>query len=427
MLLELALLVGLWPTNQTLRQSAITAKAYESPDFCKACHKELYEQWQGTMHSQASSDPFYMGTFQLASRETDGLVDQFCSRCHTPVGALAGEIPPVDHSRLSEVSAQGIFCDFCHTLEGQERIANARYIVRPGEVKLGPFGDGNAVVHKVQFSEFHTRPEFCGTCHDVDHPVNGLPLETTYREWAAGPYNTGIVETQTTCQDCHMTPGPGVMKPNPGKASELGEKRPHIWTHSMVGGGGLAALLGETALMEAARQRLQAAAEMKLYGPDEVSQGTQAEIKVAITNVGCGHHLPTGVTELRDMWLELTVTEAQGKVVFQSGHLDKNGELTPGTVKYGVIVADADGQATPKFWLAASKLSDHRIPPKETVTERFVVPVPQGITGPLTVQTRLRYRAASPSVLRLGLGEDSPATLPIVEMTEAKMELSVRD
>jgi hypothetical protein len=48
------------------------------------------------MHSNAYKDPFYQKEFHAASIDTDGLVDDFCSRCHTPIGVLSGEIPPAD-------------------------------------------------------------------------------------------------------------------------------------------------------------------------------------------------------------------------------------------------------------------------------------------------------------------------------------------
>ena len=70
-------------------------------------------------------------------------------------------------------------------------------------------------------------------------------------------------------------------------------------------------------------------------------------------------------------------------------------------------------------------MSDHRIPPKETVTESYDVQIPAGTPGPLKVAARLRYRAASPSLLRLALGPNSKGALPIVEMTRAEAELKL--
>jgi hypothetical protein len=140
---------------------------------------------------------------------------------------------------------------------------------------------------------------------------------------------------------------------------------------------------------------------------------------VDVTNIGCGHKLPTGLTEIRQMWLEVIVKDAAGKQVFASGLLDDQGEIREGAVVYHTVVAGADGKPTPKFWLAASKLSDHRIPPKETAKESFQFQVPAGTKGPLSVDVRLLYRAASPSVLRLALPAEEAARLPIVEMTTA--------
>jgi hypothetical protein len=424
MLAVLALTALPW-MRPAAEPGSVPADKYEEPEFCKACHRELHSQWDGTMHSHATDDPFYAGAFALASRETEGLVDHFCSACHTPAGFLAGELPPVDHSKLSDVSRKGVFCDFCHTMTGHEAPFNARYLVDPGEIKRGPFGDAEAMGHEAQFSEFHTDPEFCATCHDVDHPVNGLHLETTYKEWAAGPYNTGDRETRTVCQDCHMTPGPGVTKPNPGKASEIGKERPHIFTHNAVGGGGVAALMGEEGTMRLATERLQAAAELALGLPQNARAGAEAEVRVEVTNVGCGHSIPTGVTELRDVWLELIVEDAAGNVVFTSGELTEAGEIAEGAVRYGVVVADADGNPTPKFWLAASKVLDHRIPPKETVTETYSVPIPADAAGPLKVRARLRYRAASPVLLREMMGPDVRVDLPIVDMATTEGELKL--
>jgi len=422
----LALVVVALPWLQpTAEHGSVPADEYEQPEFCKACHKAAYNEWQGTMHAHSSDDPFYEGAFLLASHETDGLTDRFCSRCHTPIGFLAGEIPPADHSALSETSRKGLSCDFCHTMTGHEGIGNAQYLVEPGDVKLGPFGDGDGMAHEVQYSEFHTTAEFCGTCHDVDHPVNGLSLETTYKEWAASPYNTADPQTRTICQDCHMTPGPGVTKPNPGKASEIREERPHVFTHTFVGGGGVAALMGEEDTMRLATERLQAAAQMALHLPAATQRGADMQVKVGVTNVGAGHGLPTGVTEFRELWLELIVEDAAGKALFSSGQLGETGEIAEGATKYGVVVADADGNPTPKFWLAASKLLDHRIPPQETVTETYTVPVPADAAGPLKVRARLRYRAASPKLLRETMGPDAEVDLPVVDMATAEGELAL--
>ena len=47
------------------------------------------------------------------------------------------------------------------------------------------------------------------------------------------------------------------------------------------------------------------------------------KLLVGVQNVGAGHHLPTGVADFRELWLDITITDATGKIVFSSGKLDK--------------------------------------------------------------------------------------------------------
>ena len=115
-----------------------------------------------------------------------------------------------------------------------------------GGTKYGPFNDSPDTIHKNQYSELHTRSEFCGGCHDVSHAGNDLPIEQTYTEWRQGPYNTTDPKTTVHCQDCHMRQRPGFpctgstrdqITPVLHRLETLGgKKRPHIWTHYFVGG-----------------------------------------------------------------------------------------------------------------------------------------------------------------------------------------------
>ena len=52
-------------------------------------------------------------------------------------------------------------------------------------------------------------------------------------------------------------------------------------------------------------------------------KGDLLKFQVNIKNTGCGHYLPTGLTELRQMWLEISVTDAEGKIVYLDGKMDE--------------------------------------------------------------------------------------------------------
>jgi Cytochrome c554 and c-prime len=51
------------------------------------------------------------------------------------------------------------------------------------------------------------------------------------------------------------------------------------------------------------------------------------DFSVEVRNLTNGHNVPTGFTEERPVWLQITVTDPRGVVVFRSGDRDPNGDL----------------------------------------------------------------------------------------------------
>ena len=49
--------------------------------------------------------------------------------------------------------------------------------------------------------------------------------------------------------------------------------------------------------------------------------GTRLEIPVVIQNTGAGHRVPGGFSQEREVWVELTVKDARGNVVYEVGRL----------------------------------------------------------------------------------------------------------
>ena len=58
------------------------------------------------------------------------------------------------------------------------------------------------------------------------------------------------------------------------------------------------------------------------------------EFRVQVKNATDGHNVPTGFTGERLVWLEVTVTDREGTVVFKSGYRDPNGDLLDGHSAY---------------------------------------------------------------------------------------------
>ena len=175
------------------------------------CHPEIYKQWNGSMHSNAFVDPVFQALWRIGVKETNGAVEKLCAGCHTAIGTVAGEVKlgPDGVFQASDIAKKGVQCDLCHTIKGareQETPTrepqNASIIVDPGNVKRGPYKDSDSPYHDTEYSELHTRSEFCANCHNVFHPSNNFPIEDTYREWKTSVYAQAGIQ----CQDCHMMP-----------------------------------------------------------------------------------------------------------------------------------------------------------------------------------------------------------------------------
>lgn len=340
-----------------------------TPSTGCGCHSAFMEEWKVSMHAKALSDPLYNVKLKEASTATDGALDPFCTSCHAPAAVMAGEIDGLDSSRASAVGIEGVGCDFCHHVTGTEGgIGNASVRVAQDAVRRAQLKDPQAP-HPAAYEQFHETAEFCGNCHNVDHPVNGMHLEATYTEWKNGPYAAeGIV-----CQDCHLTPGPGVTKPNPGKAAGMGPQRDHIYTMTFAGGN---VGLGDAVRAE---ERLKAAATLDLVAPELVESG-DVSVTTSITNVGAGHYLPTGLTEVRQMWLEVTATDEDGN------------ELLAERRDFGTVLQDAAGNAPVELWDATQVASDDRIAPRESATNEYSFPMSGAA---VTVEATLYYRSCS--------------------------------
>lgn len=356
---------------------------FVGPNGC-GCHAQLIEQWRRSMHSKALTDPLYLTKLEEAQKATDGAIGPFCDTCHGPAATMTGEM---GNENLSAGVVDGINCSWCHSVTGlmEGKPANTSHLVSPDGIRRAQIKDPDAP-HPAQYSAFHETAEFCGGCHNVDHPVNGMHLEATYSEWAESPW----AEEGVTCQDCHMSRQAGVVGSFTGQAAGGSLERPGMYAMTFIGANvaqGDAA--GATALLESA-------ATMEIEAPEVVTDGS-ANLTVTITNNGAGHYLPTGLTEVREMWLEVTATDISGE----------SREL--GTRRFVTILEDDEGNAPVELWEATKIKSDDRIPPRESVSESYEITLPEGVDRS-TVKAELLYRSASDEFASKA-GVDNPVTL----------------
>ncbi|MDY6824716.1 MAG: multiheme c-type cytochrome [Thermodesulfobacteriota bacterium] len=413
---------------------AFDTSQFISPQICGGCHGDIYAQWENSMHNLAHHDPVYQ---KVAKFFVKGLTDpaeikesESCVKCHTPVGFVTGNPRKTsdEFSSVPDIAQHGIQCDFCHSATGATKMYNNGMTLAPGEgeidpgVKRGPRKDAVSGYHDTAFSEFHTSAKICGTCHNVKHVAFKTDLETTYDEWLKSPYNTEAPETRVTCQGCHMHQRPGVpatgatpRPDNPGLACDFGPERPHVFTHNFVGANGVVpGQFGDDTKTQMAAERLQNAAALTL----DTTGIKNDRLRVTVTNTGAGHKLPTGLTNARQMWIEIKIkNKTTGKILFTAGVPDKNGYVPDDTVMYNTVFGDGQGNPVINISKAREILRDYRILPKQSVTETFNLPPELPETG-LEIRARLCYRTFSQKQLDMVM-DKGKTTMPVISMAEA--------
>jgi hypothetical protein len=407
-----------------------------SPETCSDCHDEIYGQWQNSMHNLSHNDPVYLlvsGYFLKGLTHEDEVAEaESCVKCHTPVGNVSGfpEKSSDDRSKVSEIATHGIQCDYCHSATGAEKMYNNGIILEPGHgeddpgIKRGPLDDCETEFHDTMFSEFHTSAEICGTCHNVKHVRFNTNLETTYDEWKNGPYNSEDPEKRVTCQQCHMRQRPGIPSTgstdrpdNPGYAASWAVEREHVPTHYFVGGNSyVPGSYRDTVKPGMAEERLQNAALLTV----DDGRLKQGKIDITIKNSGAGHFLPTGLTDVRQMWLEIIVEDQKGSIVYSSGCADENGYLPKNSYIYNTVFGDGNGNEILNISKAREILKDNRIPPLESKTE--AISLPEGERKNLTVNVRLLYRIASQKIIDT-IAEKGKYELPVIVMAEVEKKI----
>jgi hypothetical protein len=422
----------------TITGKPVQSSEFMSPDICGGCHAEIFAQWNGSMHSHAFHDPIFQALWKLGSQETNGLTDKLCAGCHTGIGTVSEEIILQDGEfQVSTIAKRGVQCDLCHTVVKSTFLEtpthepqNASIVLAPGDIKRGPYKDSVSPFHKTAYSELHTTSEFCANCHNVFHPVTNFHIERTYDEWKFSVYAQNGIQ----CQDCHMMPLQQSIETartlkkqnNPGKACSMGPDRDQVYTHEFVGANfTVTSLLDSPQHAEIARERLKSASDLAIMLPETVEPGNIATVSVKVTNVGAGHNLPTSLTEVRQMWLDVKITDATGTTLYRSGTLDDKGAIDPQAKLFHAKAVDKQGKHTYKPWEINRFEYNATIPPKGAITTPYTFLVPETVNGPLSVSATLRYRSYPQSLANLLLAEDA-ITLPIVDMVHQETEVMVR-
>ena len=449
-LLTILLATILFFTNTEELIAKHTYDDYEDPYVCMGCHFDIFKQWNASSMAKGMTNKFMQAQyFKLAlpdgkaDKKVEGVIGG-CIGCHAPASFVVGDIPP-ETAEKNTPANRGVFCDFCHTITGMkgEMPFNFNYTIDPGKIKRGPFKDSISPHHDTAYSEFHTKAEFCGMCHDEVNPFN-VKVKATYTEWKKGPYAKKGIQ----CQDCHMTPAGRLGddgKPHyaSGIVATGGPRREKYFTHRFPG--------AHTPGQVEGAIKLNVSADKETVAP-----GDTVTITVKLTNVKVGHMFPSGSSEERQLWLHLTATDqnrinhipwksskpnepdavygiTSNKPAYQG--LEKNikpgkkfdgfsrDALPEGDRLYHLFFEDPDGYLTLSQYYAAKIVYDNRLKPEETRVETYQWKIPSDIAkGEIFIDAKLNYRYMPQSFADyLEIGE-----IPIIEVAKKRLVLSVR-
>jgi len=280
-------------------------------------------EWRTSAHAQAWIDPQYQAEITKSGNTW------LCLNCHTPLAlqqeqwAVGLEAGDVEHPILvdnpgfdSALRNEGITCAACHVREGA--------IVGPGL--------GGEAPHPVKVDPSFRSGALCERCHEAQHRYEGknfLCAFGTGTEWRQGPW---FAEGKT-CNDCHM---PSIERPA-ATGGPVREVARHWWEGS-----------GIPKLHDSPRPP----DEANRPGLDLKGSVDDGHLVVVMTNAWAGHALPSGDPE-RWVQVDARFLDASGSEVGTWTHrIGQRWEWEP----------------TPR------KLSDNRLGPRESRTERVAVP-----------------------------------------------------
>ncbi len=336
-------------------------------DFCIRCHTPV---------GMNLNEPEFMSNIDRHPTSREGITCIVCHRLKNPYGKVSGRLAIVEG---------GIF----ETVYGSRGGAELQRVIDGGGVNTNPERSGLDIHASAERLDQIDTSGFCGTCHDVNL-VNGFRLEEAFSEYKSSPSSgrrescqdchmgkepgrvsgydeapAAVVNGQPTTprkRTNHMFAGPDYSIIHPGifphntEAAELATIREWLTFDHQAGWGtdefeeqvaddfefpprwrsaddryDARDILDDNLalLAEADKQRLEVLRAGYVMEDIVVERADSdgIEFKVQVRNDTDGHNVPTGFDAERLVFLQVTVTDGNGEVVFRSGDLDPNGDV----------------------------------------------------------------------------------------------------
>ncbi len=322
-----------------------TLGGFHPSSACRSCHQRAVDEWRSSMHAHALTSPIMVAQTNLANRETlrntsSPDPQNVCVNCHGPIATALAQsplLPFTPQGMLAEpdLLSEGVTCSVCHQWQGEPKTAGGGLTafqdgLKPGRTFFGSFDDavGNAF-HQSEASPLFQQDssQLCRNCHSVQYDRNGdgkiergtdLVLQTLYDEWADYAKAGG-----SGCVDCHM---PIVEGSRAAESALIPLEQDgdaparRLRSHRFVAVDYPIDSPARRDETRAEREALLRRAATLAIVPTSVNvTERRVAFDVSLQNTGVGHNLPGGFAFVRQMWLEVTLLNAQGQAVAASG------------------------------------------------------------------------------------------------------------
>jgi hypothetical protein len=391
------------PKAPTWLQTAGTppAAGYAASDttVCGGCHPNEYAAWQESLHAHAAEDPMFLHGVDVERGLYVAPVGEeytrLCAGCHDPVNARAGDLS-LQAGRNGSADPQhhhGVTCLGCHDVD--------RVIRAGGNGDIESTAHDWATDHKawaLASLDKLRQPEFCGGCHQQFVPGTGLVAIGTLDEYHASQY-----AGTTRCIDCHMPKNGG-----------------GIADHHFPGGN----IYVSTHFDDGTLQQEQIRELNDVLSLD--AKSVVGGVLVTVHNHAIGHGFPTGVTDLREAWVELQPMSATGDggpaALAHIGGPGADGVVAAGAARLGIDIAKPDGTVLYGHELSeATRIPfDVRVPAGEA--QALFVPLPSALPpGTASLDAVLYFRNVRTTYFRAATASANDSA-PAVELARVRVQ-----
>jgi len=471
---------------RTEKLTMIEPRALAGSGSCgtSGCHEQILAEWQPNAHRFAAMNPPFKAVQALFAGNREAAETRYCAGCHDPISLFAGAKDPSNPGLAAPGVEEGISCVVCHTISKVDERGNADYVLTPPRRYIGEDGEGLAKgvsdflirayprQHLVDYDRNILRtPEFCAACHKQFIPealnrFGDVDAQNQYDPWKSSPWHTEDPKTDLGCRDCHMRLVADSSDPASGEMGDArrgagdGSHRHHgfIATNSFM-----PRLLklehwetqerlseewvrGETVLPEIADVWPEGpVASVAVLAPRSARAGEDLVLRVVATNRKAGHTFITGPLDFIRSWVHLVVTDAAGRVVVEYGGIDpESRDITDavgqvhllgnkadeGTMVLESLPIDENNEVLRRheLWLMAGGTGKRLIFPRYSDAQRYTIPVPAEVQGPLKVRADLNYRRYRQEFLNLvvpDMEREHGVYQPTITQSSAETEVEI--